>query len=156
MSHNVECIYCGYRFKTYMKHETKIRDHYYEDEITTYHPIEEENAYTSNQREYICSKCIDNIGEIIKNKIIKIGTDYINKINDKKQKIKLEYENKYKLLEQENNKILDIISNIKNFEDMTDEEIIKIKNKFPYFQERNNLDHFKRNIEKYKKENNII
>ena len=129
----IKCDLCGYQFKTYSKKETEWHDRY-EYKVVNYYPLAEENAHLVNN--YICNNCYNNIGNIVKESLIKAGEKYISKLQeriDKEYQIYLENINK---LEEVNNTVksyYELLKSINNIYELDGDVVSKLKNgKYPY------------------------
>jgi len=129
----IKCDLCGYQFKTYPKTETEYRD-YDEYEVINYYPLLEENAHLVNN--YICDTCYNNIGNIVKESLIKAGEIYISQLQERKDKEYQKYLEQINKLEEVNNLVKSyykLLKSINNLYELDNDVISKIKNgKYPY------------------------
>jgi len=129
----IKCDLCDYQFKTYPKKETEWHDRY-EYEVVNYYPLSEEKAHLVNN--YICDNCYNNIGNIVKNSLIKAGEEYINDLQQRKDKEYQIYLDKIEKLEEVNNSVkfyYELLKSINNIYELDSNVVNKIKNgKYPY------------------------
>jgi hypothetical protein len=90
MSRNsiIKCDLCGYQFNVYQVTEQHIEDYEYVD-VDCYYPLPEENAHLVHN--YICDACYNNIGKIVKDMLLKTGEEFVNKLEERKDKAYKEY-----------------------------------------------------------------
>jgi len=129
----IKCDLCDYQFKTYPKKETEWHDRY-EYEVVNYYPLSEEKAHLVNN--YICDNCYNNIGNIVKNSLIKAGEEYINDLQQRKDKEYQIYLDKIEKLEEVNNSVkfyYELLKSINNIYKLDSDVVSKLKNgKYPY------------------------
>jgi len=129
----IKCDLCDYQFKTYPKKETEYHDRD-EYEVTNYYPLPEENAHLVNN--YICDKCYNNIGNIVKESLIKAGKEYIGKLQQRKDKEYQKYLENINKLEEVNNTVksyYELLKSTNNLYELNNNVINELKNgKYPY------------------------
>ena len=129
----IKCDLCGYQFKVYPKLETEYRD-YDEYDVTNYYPLPEEKVHLINN--YICDICYNNIGNIVKESLIKAGEEYINNLQQRKDKEYQKYLEQINRLEEVNNSVksyYELLKSINNLYELDSNVVSKIKNgKYPY------------------------
>lgn len=128
----IKCNLCGYEFKTISKIETRYIDYEYDEEIC-YYPAPEENAHLV--KNYICDSCYNNIGNKVKESLIKSGETYISNLCNFKKEIYAEYLESIEKLEEKASKIqmtLDKLKIIKELYEITEDEISYISQGYPY------------------------
>jgi len=129
----IKCDLCGYQFKTYPKKELEWHDRD-EYEVVNYYPLSEEKAHLVNN--YICNNCYNNIGNIVKESLIKAGEEYINDLQQRKDKEYHKYLENINKLEEVNNSVksyYELLKSIDNLFELDSDIVNKIKNgKYPY------------------------
>ena len=129
----IKCDLCGYQFKVYPKLETEYRD-YDEYDVTNYYPLPEEKVHLINN--YICDICYNNIGNIVKESLIKAGEEYINNLQQRKDKEYQKYLEQINRLEEVNNSVksyYELLKSINNIYELDSDVVSKLKNgKYPY------------------------
>jgi len=129
----IKCDLCGYQFKVYPKQELEWHDRD-EYEVVNYYPLLEENAHLVNN--YICDTCYNNIGNIVKESLIKAGEIYISQLQERKDKEYQKYLEQINKLEEVNNSVkyyYGLLKTINNLYEIDNDIVGKIKNgKYPY------------------------
>lgn len=127
----IKCDICEKSFNTYGVEEK----HYYDYELfveTCYYPKEGEAHLVKN---YICNECYNNIGNIVLKGFISNGKNYINNIENRKNILLKEYEDKLLEMETDNNNVTSIIRELENCNsilELSKEIIFKLVKEFPY------------------------
>ena len=129
----IKCDLCGYQFKVFPKQETEYHDRD-EYDVINYYPLPEEKAHLVNN--YICDNCYNNIGNIVKDSLIKTGEKYINQLQERKDKEYQIYLKKIKELEEENDSVkfyYELLKSINDIFELDDNTVYRLKNgKYPY------------------------
>ncbi len=115
----IKCDLCGYEFKLISRMETR----YYE-----YEPHKEECFYPDPKdpnpahlvRNYICDKCYQKFGDIIRENLINQGELFVDNLGSRIELLQKEYEEKKKILELESERVRIITDKIKSFESVAD------------------------------------
>lgn len=129
---DIKCDICDYQFKVYSQMEEHVED-YELVEVNCYYPLPEENAHLVSN--YICDKCYQRIGEIIKDNFIKSGVNYCLDLDKRKNEAKLQYEQHLQRIENYNVDVTNMVNklrNLQNLYELSEEEIKQLKNNFPY------------------------
>lgn len=123
------CDLCGIKFNTHIVKERRYHDYEpYEEEVIC--PNENECHLVKN---YICNDCFDRFEEIIREKMISAGNDYVNTLNDRLNKLKEQYERSVQKAKAECKEIEKLTEALKNADlSEIDEEIYGFNGKFPY------------------------
>ena len=132
---NIICKECNMVFSIMIQHDYFCpRCQNGMDEVTNYYPIPEEKAHLINN--YICDNCYNNIGNIVKKSLIKTGEEYINNLQERKDKEYQEYLKKITKLEEANDTVknyYELLKSIDNIYELNNDIVYKIKNgKYPY------------------------
>ena len=129
----IKCDLCGYQFKVFPKQETEYHDRD-EYDVINYYPLPEEKAHLINN--YICDNCYNNISDIVKKSLIETGEEYINNLQERKNKEYQEYLKKITKLEERNDTVkiyYELLKSINNIYELNDDTVYKLKNgKYPY------------------------
>ena len=129
----IKCDLCGYQFKVYPKQELEWHDRD-EYEVVNYYPLLEENTHLVNN--YICDNCYNNIGNIVKESLIKVGEKYISQLQERIDKEYQIYLDKIEKLEEVNNSVksyYELLKSINNIYELDSDVVSKLKNgKYPY------------------------
>jgi len=129
----IKCDLCGYQFKVYPKQELEWHDRD-EYEVVNYYPLLEENAHLVNN--HICDNCYNNIGNIVKESLIKAGEKYISNLQQRKDKEYKKYLENINKFEEINNSVkyyYGLLKSTNNLYELDSNVVNKIKNgKYPY------------------------
>ena len=129
----IKCDLCGYQFKVYPKQELEWHDRD-EYEVVNYYPLLEENAHLVNN--HICDNCYNNIGNIVKESLIKAGEKYISQLQERIDKEYQKYLEQINKLEEVNNLVksyYELLKSTNNLYELDSNVVSELKNgKYPY------------------------
>lgn len=127
------CDICGYQFKTFERLEEKYHDwESYEEYVTYPDPTDSNPAHLI--RNYICDNCYQNIGDVVRTKLIEEGESFVNNLPSRIEEKKKEFELSVKNLESESTEVNSIckkLNNIDHLFELSDDEL-KLINKYVY------------------------
>ena len=129
----IKCDICGYEFKTFQKLETHYEDYEPYEKMVSYPDQSDENP-AHLVRNYICDKCYQNLGEIIKNNLIAEAEDFVCELHERVAKERVKFEERLKKLGEDTQVVADICKKLKSIEfiyELSDEDIELIR-KYSY------------------------
>lgn len=129
----IKCDICGYKFKTYEKLETRYEDYEPVDRMVTYPDPSDENP-AHLVRNYVCDKCYQNIGNIVRQNLIEQAEDFVCELHERVEKERIKFEERVKKLEDETKdvqKICDVIKKTDFLYNLSEEDLNAIK-KYEY------------------------
>ena len=121
--YKIKCEKCGYEFNTLEKEVTRYYN--YEPELETeYYPDPNDKNPPHMLKRWVCDRCYHKIGDIVKAELIENGNTYINDLNDRLDKAKVEYDkivNDLKNKSKEAESIVLELEKLKTLSDMSPE-----------------------------------
>ena len=122
------CGICGYRFKTEQKLETRSYDYEEYQELVSYpDPTDSNPAHLV--RNYICDRCYQDIGNVIRNKIIEGYESYIENLPNRIEAEHKRFEGVVEALENEQRKVESVCQKLKDVDylfELSDEDLEQI------------------------------
>lgn len=130
----IKCALCGYKFKLC----SKVEEDYHNHEIihkTCYYPAPDEKAHLIQN--YICDDCYNNMGDVVRNELLKAGKEYIDGLQERKDYEYQKYLEAIKKLEDKSKNVENVYNTLKNTQnilDLDDDMVIKLTtvDKYPY------------------------
>lgn len=131
----ITCDLCGYQFKLCSKVEPEYHNHEMIDRVH-YYPDPSENSHLV--RNYICDDCYNNMGDMVRNELLKEGKEYIDELQELKNYEYQKYLEAIKKLEEKNKNVKDIyntLMNTKSILDLDEDMINKLTTvgKYPHY-----------------------
>lgn len=130
----IKCALCGYQFKLCSKVEKEYQNYEMIDKVC-YYPDPDEKAHLIQN--YICDNCYNNMGDVVRNELLKAGKEYIDGLQERKNYEYQKYLEVIKKLEEKNQKVKEIYNTLLNTQsilDLDEEMVMKLitVDKYPY------------------------